>query len=165
VSDNTEKLATDFVLLTLKKRLFSSPAAFAATLEKHEQSIRTAKRRKSTTEKPSRAILQRQIEKLEEEYADDSLADEAAEDAVDTATRLFREPTAEELALLKQMKAWAATAVARTDSKVQELIRWLETNIRPNKKWTNNRVIFFTEYRATQNWLQNRFGNRRVFWR
>src|SRR5208337_4148812 len=33
VADNTEKMATEFVLLTLKKRLFSSPAAFAATLE------------------------------------------------------------------------------------------------------------------------------------
>ena len=49
VADNTEKMATEFVLLTLKKRLFSSPAAFAATLEQHERSIRTAKRRKTTT--------------------------------------------------------------------------------------------------------------------
>ena len=30
--DHAEKFATDFVLMTLKKRLFSSPAAFAATL-------------------------------------------------------------------------------------------------------------------------------------
>ena len=39
VADNTEKMATEFVLLTLKKRLFSSPAAFAATLEQHERSL------------------------------------------------------------------------------------------------------------------------------
>jgi len=154
VSDNTEKMATEFVLKTLKKRLFSSPAAFAATLDKHEQSLRTAKRRKTTTERPSVAILQRQIDRLDEEYGDDAAAEEAADDAVDTATRLFREPTAEELALLKQMKAWAATAVARTDSKAQELIRWLAKTLRPNGKWTNNRVIVFSEYRATQNWLQ-----------
>jgi ERCC4-related helicase len=154
VDDNTEKLATEFVLKTLKKRLFSSPAAFAATLEQHEKSIRTSTRRKTTTEKPSIAILQRQIEKVEEEYGDDSAADEAYDDAVDTATRLFRQPTAEELALLKQMKAWAASAMAQTDSKVRELTRWLEKTLRPNKKWSNNRVIIFTEYRATQNWLQ-----------
>ena len=36
VGDNTAKLATEFVLLTLKKRLFSSPAAFATTLEKQK---------------------------------------------------------------------------------------------------------------------------------
>ena len=35
-ADNAEKFATDFVLMTLKKRLFSSPAAFLRTLEQHE---------------------------------------------------------------------------------------------------------------------------------
>jgi superfamily II DNA or RNA helicase len=154
VADATEKLATEFVLKTLKKRLFSSPAAFLATLEQHEKSIRTSKRRKTTTEKPSYGILQRQIEKVEEEYGDDSAAEEAADDAVDTATRLFRESTAEELALLKQMKAWATSAMGRSDTKVRELIRWLEKTLRPNKKWLNVRVIIFTEYRATQKWLQ-----------
>ena len=73
---------------------------------------------------------------------------------MDTATRLFSEPTAEELALLKQMKAWAASAMGQTDAKVRELIHWLEKTLRPNKKWSNERVIIFTEYRATQNWLQ-----------
>jgi len=154
VADDTEKMATEFVLKTLKKRLFSSPAAFLATLEQHEKSIRTSKRRKTTTDKPSYGILQRQIDKVEEEYADDSAAEEAADDAVDTATRLFREPTTEELGLLKQMKAWASSAMGRSDTKVRELIRFLEKNLRPNKKWLNNRVIIFTEYRATQRWLQ-----------
>ena len=36
--DNAESMATDFVLKTLKKRLFSSPAAFLTTLNKHEPS-------------------------------------------------------------------------------------------------------------------------------
>src|SRR5690606_2099252 len=34
--DNAERFATEFVLKTLKKRLFSSPAAFLGTLERHE---------------------------------------------------------------------------------------------------------------------------------
>ena len=34
--DHAERFATDFVLMTLKKRLFSSPAAFLRTLEQHE---------------------------------------------------------------------------------------------------------------------------------
>src|SRR5262249_8485792 len=38
-TDEAEKLATEFVLKLLKKRLFSSPAAFAATLEQHERSL------------------------------------------------------------------------------------------------------------------------------
>ena len=43
--DHAEKFATDFVLMTLKKRLFSSPAAFAATLARHENTLKNAKRR------------------------------------------------------------------------------------------------------------------------
>jgi SNF2 family DNA or RNA helicase len=44
--DHAEKFATDFVLMTLKKRLFSSPAAFLRTLEQHENSLRNARKRK-----------------------------------------------------------------------------------------------------------------------
>ena len=153
VADNTEKMATEFVLLTLKKRLFSSPAAFAATLEKHERSLRTAKRRTATI-KPSIGILQRQIDKVDEEYADDTALEEATDDAVEAATRLFREPTAEEAALLKQMRDWANTAKARGDSKSEVLVKWLKENIKPSGKWSDIRVIIFTEYRASQNWLQ-----------
>ena len=51
--DNTEKLATEFVLKTLKKRLFSSPAAFLATLDSHENSLRQARRGKAVQARPS----------------------------------------------------------------------------------------------------------------
>ena len=32
-------------------------------------------------------------------------------------------------------------------------IQWLNKHIRPGGKWGNERVIIFTEYRATQKWL------------
>jgi SNF2 family DNA or RNA helicase len=153
VADNAEKFATYFVMLTLKKRLFSCPQAFAITLAQHEQSLRTA-RRQGTTSKPSVGILQQQIDRAEEDYFDDSEYEVATDDAVDAATLLFREPTAEELDLLRRMKDWAIAASARPDSKAIELIRWLDTHIRPAGKWSDERVIIFTEYRATQNWLQ-----------
>jgi ERCC4-related helicase len=156
-SEGAEKFATDFVLKTLKKRLFSSPAAFAITLAQHEKSLHTARRRKAV--KPTWGVLQRQIERVEEEYANDDEAEEATEDAVDASGLLFQEATAEELELLKQMKAWAAKASARSDSKAAELVRWLHENIRPRGKWSNERVIIFTEYRATQNWLLTRLAS------
>ena len=152
--DNTEAMATEFVLKTLKKRLFSSPAAFAATLEQHEKSLRTAKRA-TASPRPSVSILKRELDRMDEEYADDGDYDEATTDAVDAASRLFSEPSDEELALLKRMKDWAAKAVVHHDSKARRLIKWLEDNIRPNGKWSDYRVIIFTEYRATQKWLQD----------
>jgi len=151
--DNAEKFATDFVLKTLKKRLFSCPAAFATTLEQHEKSLKTAKRSKGTA-KPTVGILQRQIDRLDEEYADDSEFEGATDDAVDAASLLFSEPSDQETALLKQMKTWAAQASARLDAKAATLIDWLKQHLRPGGKWSTERAIFFTEYRATQNWLK-----------
>jgi SNF2 family DNA or RNA helicase len=150
-TDAAERCATEFVLKTLKKRMFSCPAAFLATLEQHERSLLTAKRKAA---KPSMKTLQTELDRLDEDYADDSDFDDATTDAVDTATRLFSEPTADEQALLKKMKTWAVRACGKRDSKVLELVQWLKEHLKPDGKWGKERVIIFTEYRATQNWLQ-----------
>ena len=139
--------------MTLKKRLFSSPAAFLRTLEQHESSLRNAKKRKAVS-RPTRGVLQRQIDRVEEDYSVDDEADEATHEALDAASLLFREPSPEELSLLKEMKAWAERATSQLDAKTKGLIRWLNEHIRPGGKWSDERVIIFTEYRATQNWLQ-----------
>lgn len=91
---------------------------------------------------------------MDEEYADDGDYDEATADAMDTATRLFAEPTADEEALLQKMKDWAKRARGQRDSKVKQLIAWLKEHLKPGGQWSTERVILFTEYRATQNWLQ-----------
>src|SRR5438034_3071340 len=100
--DRTEALATEFVLKTLKKRLFSSPAAFLATLDRHEKSLHQAKRAR-VARKPSIGILKQELDRIDEDYADDHEYDEATTDAVDAATLLFSEPDEDERALLKQM--------------------------------------------------------------
>lgn len=155
--DNAEKFATEFVLKTLKKRLFSCPAAFLSTLAQHERSLQTARRKKGSI-KPTMGVLQRQIERVDEEFGDDAERDDATDEALDTASRLFREPSSEEASLLKEMKRLASTMLARPDSKAAVLIDWLKKNIRPDGKWSDDRVIIFTEYRATQNWLQERLA-------
>lgn len=149
--DQTERFATEFVLKTLKKRLFSCPAAFLATLEQHEKSLHTAKRKVA---KPTYKTLQLELDRMDEEYADDGDYDEATADALDTATRLFAEPTADEVALLRKMKDWAKRARGQRDSKAKQLVSWLRSHLKPDGKWASARVIIFTEYRATQNWLQ-----------
>ena len=91
---------------------------------------------------------------MEEDYSVDDEADEATHEALDAASLLFREPTPEEWALLKEMKSWAERRRSQLDAKTRGLIRWLDEHIRPGGKWSDERVIIFTEYRATQNWLQ-----------
>src|SRR5258706_4806208 len=57
-----ERLAAEFVLKLLKKRLFSSPAAFGITLEKHINTVGGRRGTNSAT---------RDIEDFSDDYADD----------------------------------------------------------------------------------------------
>jgi superfamily II DNA or RNA helicase len=151
--DATEQYASEFVAKLLKKRLFSSPAAFCATLTKHENSLTEARRHASVTRRPSVGILRSQIELLDEESDNDEQYDDATQSALEAAAPLFREPDATERALLKQFHTWAEQASHQADSKARRLIDWLRKSIKPDGIWSDERVIIFTEYRATQNWL------------
>lgn len=151
--DSAEQYATEFVLKLLKKRLFSSPAAFASTLQQHESTL-NAVQKKNAEKKPrvNFGILRQQLDQAEQ---DDSDEEEATVDAVATASEVLTKLSAEEKELLKKMRAWAEKAERRADSKMQELLNWLRQNIKVDGKWTSERVVIFTEYRATLNWLQH----------
>lgn len=152
--DETERVASEFVLKLLKKRLFSSPEAFALTLAQHEVTL-SALRRQGGGLRPSAGVLRQQIEATEEEFGDDELLEEASGDTLEAATRLFQPVTAEERRLLNELHAWAEQARGRPDSKAATLLKWLEETVRPAGVWNDTRVILFTEYRATQKWLLN----------
>jgi SNF2 family DNA or RNA helicase len=152
--DAAERLALEFVLKLLKKRLFSSPAAFLRTLRRHRDSLASASKEHGPVPADER-ILRRQIEAADEEFGDDEAFDQATDDALDSSTRLFRDPTPEETALLDGLARWAERAAAGTsDTKARVLLEFLDDVCRPGKKWGDQRVIVFTEYRDTQAWLQ-----------
>lgn len=157
VGDNVEKYATEFVLKLLKKRLFSSPEAFLTTLTQHQESLTTARRRQANrlSAKPTEGILRRQLEQVEEDFADDDLYEAATDESISNTSRLFRSLAPEEQDLLREMLQWAETAARQPDAKATELLNWINTVICPNGQWLNERVIIFTEYRATQKWLYN----------
>lgn len=146
-----ERFATDFVLKLLKKRLFSSPAAFAATLEAHRGSLsrpREERPNRLDAKAPQRAVLL-----VEEAYADDDAYEAAQTDAIDVVGPAEPILGDQEQTLLDSMTSWAEGARHRSDSKAEALIGWLERTIRPGGEWSDERVIVFTEYRMTQKWL------------
>lgn len=151
--DPEERFAVEFVLKLLKKRLFSSPAAFALTLEKHIETVQ-GRGRPAQPRQMSLGVLRRQLAQIEEDYADDEQYEEDARDAVEAASPLIHALTPQEQALLQQMHAWAERAAQTRDSKARAFIDWLKAIVRPDGEWSDERVIIFTEYRATQNWLQ-----------
>lgn len=139
-----ERMATEFVLKLLKKRLFSSPAAFGITLEKH---IATVGCRKVA------GNLNREIEEFSDDYADDEEYETETGEVVGSVSQVLSPISTEEKGLLRQLSEFAARSTQRPDCKAQTLIDWIKTTLRPDGKWNDERVIIFTEYRATQKWL------------
>lgn len=151
--DAVERCATEFVLKLLKKRLFSSPAAFAGTLEKHRHSLIEARRRNAADARVSQPQLQREFDRVDEEFGNDDELEQTTSEAIETATHLFRPPDKRETEILTEMRSWAETARHRADAKAKKLLGWLKENIRVDGEWSKERVIIFTEYRDTQNSL------------
>lgn len=149
---NTGATGTKFVNGLLKKRLFSSPAAFATTLEKHFSTLTSGTTRQKPNAMADR-ILRKAILKADEDYADDGQVEAAQTEAVEEATKTTVPPTEEELRLLSQMRDWAQGARNKVDSKGNAILEWIETNLRSNGQWNDRRVILFTEYRTTHQWL------------
>lgn len=140
--------------LLLKKRLFSSPAAFLHTVQVYLSHLEDTG--------PARGRAAADVPDWLEEFADlvadldDTGLVDAEDDALTRSTSLTPAEDGQELDLLQEMERWALTHEAAPDSKAEALIRELKAVCRPDgKHWTNNRVVIFTEYRDTQKWLHD----------
>ena len=143
---------TSFVNQLLKKRLFSSPAAFASTLEKHIASLANGHQRKDKDTMADR-ILRKAILRVEEDYADDQEVENAQSEAVEEASRRAQPLTAEQQQMLNELRSWAQTAKNQVDAKAKSVLDWLTANLKTNGQWNDRRVILFTEYRTTHQWM------------
>ncbi|MEX2291793.1 MAG: DISARM system SNF2-like helicase DrmD [Mycobacteriales bacterium] len=139
----------DLVTLLLKKRLFSSPAAFAKTLEQHQ---RTVTGLKQTAEDAAF-----ETDYLLEDEPDDVAGSEGEGALLLAAATGLSEQAA---TALTQLRAWADARVGPADSKAERLVTELEALCRPDGSWSHERVIVFTEYRDTQIWLAGLLGAR-----
>lgn len=153
--DDATRMASEFSLKLLKKRLFSSPAAFARTLGVHAETIESGTRK--TPKAASLRVLTAAVARTEDDLDDGESAD-AVRDALATATDFASPLTDDERSLLKNLRAWAAKAEERADAKAMALLDWLDDIVRPetengHREWGDERVIIFTEYRDTQRWL------------
>jgi superfamily II DNA or RNA helicase len=145
--DNSERVAAEFVLKLLKKRLFSSPAAFQKTLSKHKVSVGKGAFKASPT------ALLNQFGDLDDDFGDDEAYDRATDETLTLASGALGALSAEEQELLNALGAYADRSASGTDSKAKALLGWIESHLRSGGSWTDERVIIFTEYRDTQKWL------------
>lgn len=165
-STPTERAASRFVTLLLKKRLLSSPAAFKHTLDQHIRTLNTASQARTT----ARAL--ENAEAALEDEADDAEAvsqqeQEALALAAGALPQLDREAEEALLArmrartvhidaakpVLEQLRVRADERWRRPDAKTAALLDWIGATCFPDGEWNDERVIVFTEYRATLNYL------------
>ncbi|MYH72951.1 MAG: DEAD/DEAH box helicase [Acidimicrobiia bacterium] len=161
-----ERAASRFVTLLLKKRLLSSPAAFKHTLDQHIKTLNTAAHRRT-----NERALQEAEAALEDEADDSDVVSEQEQEVLALAAAALPdiEREREEVLLarmrartmhfdaaqtiLDQMKARADERWRRADAKTKRLVDWIGEICFPDGDWNDERVIVFTEYRATLNYL------------
>ena len=151
-AQNGNFFGTSFVNQLLKKRLFSSPAAFASTLEKHIATVANGSQRKEKDAMADR-ILQKAILRVDEDYANDQELENAQSEAVEEASRRAQPITLVQQQMLNELRSWAQTAKNQVDAKAKAVLDWLDAHLKTHGEWNDHRVILFTEYRTTQQWM------------
>ena len=142
-----------FINQLLKRRLFSSPAAFASTLAKHIATLESGAVRKDRGGLSDRILL-KAIQRAEEDYANDADVETAQQEAVEEATRHSRPLNEVERVLLDELSQWSQQAMHQADSKAKAVLAWIDSYLKTKGDWNGKRVILFTEYRTTLDWLQ-----------
>ncbi|MDX3098050.1 DISARM system SNF2-like helicase DrmD [Streptomyces sp. ME19-03-3] len=162
-SGGAQRTAADFVTTLLKKRLFSSPKAFAETVDAHLATMNAHEHvplglgvRPSLAEEAGTRVLRPLIDRLEETAEDDAAFASAATEAFSVVREVAAPLSAEERKLLERLRSWARGAQDRADGKFRAFTAWLDPIVRPGGQWSDQRVIVFTEYRDTQRWLYER---------
>lgn len=172
-----ERAASRFVTLLLRKRLLSSPSAFKHTLDQHVRTLEAAAHRRAT----SRA-LEQAVAALEDNPDDTAVVSEYEQEALALAGATIARSTDREgrlqgaetqippgrvdkaNRLLSQMQARADAGWRRPDAKTKRLLGWIAETCFPHGRWNDERVVVFTEYRATLNYLEEILTARRRGW-
>lgn len=151
----SRRAAVDIATLLLKKRLFSSPIAFAKTIDHYAGTLRRKSRAQGELEAEPAVVPDwlRQIQLAGEEEADDELRTEAEHDQLSRSADYQAVLTESEDRLLANLIGWAKKHGDRPDAKARRLIDLLQETCRPKGKWNDERIVVFTEYRDTQRWL------------
>jgi superfamily II DNA or RNA helicase len=152
--------AKDMATLLLKKRFFSSPVAFARTIDVYKDT--RARGLDVDFEAAYDEILGFGADDLEE-----GKVDQPELQTLQQTKGALPELTQEDLDDLAWLSDWGHRYEGRPDSRLAVLLGHLEAQLRPTGDWGNERIVIFTEYVDTLEWIrailrQQGFDNDRV---
>lgn len=140
------------VIVGLQQRLLSSIAAFAHTLEKHRKRLEQQLADVPIIE-PTPSLLgpiALEDEAVDEAEAETRIAreEEEAVEAIDAGIG--------DKALVDEMLEIARQHAGRPDARIVHLAAWIRENMTAGGRWTDRRLLLFTEYEDTRRWLERR---------
>ena len=155
------------VFTNLQKRLLSSVEAFHRTLQLHARAVgredaEAARERLSADLQEAQAQVQVEAQKELQEEADaefegglDEGTLETRDDALlEVGSAALPTPSEEAAELLEEMSQLARTSRGTPDAKVRALLAWVNEHMLDEAgRWTDRRVIVFTEYADTKRYL------------
>ncbi|MET8208357.1 DISARM system SNF2-like helicase DrmD [Streptomyces sp. NPDC005373] len=146
---NGKRSGGDIVSMLLKKRFLSSPWSFACTLELYESAEGSGRQLELDDEDQYYSEVMGSGQSDEEEGEAEhpeftALRQTKGADPLVAATR-------NEITSLIE---WGRGYEHKPDSRLEALLAYLNAECRPDgKHWTNERVVVFTEYAATLDWI------------
>ncbi|HJK99430.1 MAG TPA: DISARM system SNF2-like helicase DrmD, partial [Polyangiaceae bacterium LLY-WYZ-14_1] len=161
------------VFVNLQKRLLSSVEAFARTLQLHARRVREGKAGTALDLVPAAVDQPLRLDAggLDDDTygADDDALEASAAAEIDAASAALRTPAGRAWELLDQMERLAQAHRAGADGKVLALLDWIRTHQCPavrlggadpnaparDRRWTDRRILVFTEYGDTKRWLRD----------
>lgn len=132
--------ARALVCVSLHKRLLSSVAAFRRTVEVHARAAEQLHRR--ALHLPLGLPDPDDVDPVDEEQVED-----------ETVSQLSLRPSAEALDVLAEMRRIAAVNTEIPDARLNALATWIRDHLRPDGRWRPTRLVVFTEYDDTLQWM------------
>lgn len=139
----------DLVAMLLKKRFLSSPWAFATTMQLYTAAAAMGRLPDLDDEDNYYEEILGSDQSDEEEGLSDHPEFVALRKSKGSAP--FSAATTQQI---KDLAAWGQTYQHQPDSRLTTLIGFLDTVCRPDgRHWSNERVVVFTEYATTLEWI------------
>lgn len=140
--------ARDMATLLLKKRFFSSPVAFARTIDVY----RDTRTRGLDVEFD---LDYDEIFGPDSDELEEGKVDQPELEALREAKSSLPPLTEEDVEDLDWLSEWGHRFDGRPDSRLEALLSYVEGTLRSHGDWSNERLVIFTEYVDTLRWVRD----------